>query len=236
MFFPKLSPGQMVGQSLDIAATFLGVSMVQIGDAVFAGPLFRDGQNVFLLHSDQQGDGKTVCLRFIDIGDREGTRVLDHTAHIAALTERVIADKQLIAELRKNCETLLEQHQIECNTGAAHAARADRLDRALTELNAERVEIVNRLAIAEAQVQRYADLVGPLDNAFPTINDEIAEQLTLMEAENEPVAPVPPPVVEPGPAAYDAPGLAGETIAREGSVTDHAFRRLMFLTRGDDLL
>ena len=247
MFFPKMAPSQIHGQSLDIAASFIGVAMVQIGDAVFSGPLFRDGDAVYLLHADQQPDGKTVSLRFVDIGDRATTRVLEHTQHIAALTERVIADKQVIADLRTKCDNLLRENQELCNSGAASNARANSLDLSLTAINAERVELQNRVAMLEGQIQQYVDAVGPLDSR-PSINDEIAEQMRLMEPEE--INPAPQPVVEPrnslygkldgpaepGPAAYDAPGLVGETIARDGSVTDHAFRRLMFLTRGDDLL
>ena len=246
MFFPKMQPSQITGQSLQLAATFIGVSMVSIGDAVFAGPLFRDGDRVFLLHADQQPDGKTVSLRFVDIGDRATTRVLEHTAHIAALTERVIADKQTIADLRQKHDAalrelvdgtkVLESARQSLATlqadNAEQAARVASLELSLTAINLDRVEAVNKLVIAEGELSRYVDLVGPLDPMPPTINDEIAEQMKLMEPELDDEAPFPPRLTEPGPAAYVAPGLIGETIAREGSTVDNAFRRLMFLTGG----
>jgi len=245
MFFPKMAPSQIHGQSLDIAASFIGVAMVQIGDAVFSGPLFRDGDAVYLLHADQQPDGKTVSLRFVDIGDRATTRVLEHTQHIAALTERVIADKQVIADLRASLKSYVSDQGTKDREIADHlravavlqnknadlSGRLASLDLSLTAINAERVELQNRVSLLEGRIQQYVDVVGELEPPL-SINDEIAEQMRLMEPEE--INPAPPPVVtEPGPAAYDAPGLVGETIAREGSVVDNAFRRLMFLTRGD---
>lgn len=238
MFFPKMAPSQIHGQSLVIAASFIGVAMVQIGDAVFSGPLFRDGDSVYLLHSEQHPDGKTVSLRFVDIGDRATTRVLEHTQHIAALTERVISDKQVIADLRATVQSYVADQGAKEREIAGLNARLASLDSSLTDINSERVELQNRVSLLEGRIQQYVEVVGELEPPL-SINDEIAEEMRLMEPEE--INPAPPPVVsdakaEPGPAVYDAPGLVGETIAREGSVTDHAFRRLMFLTRGDNLL
>lgn len=270
MFFPKMRPADIAGQSLKLAATFLGVAMVTVDGAVFSGPLFRDGAKVFVLHAEQEGDGNAI-LRVLDIGDRAGSEVLDQKANIDYLMARIKDDAGALETLRSqntdlreilkrqendnaqllelvktandNCDgyvAKLELMKAALNAANARSvdlnARAVDLNNSLTAINAERVELANSLAIAEGTIQRYTDIVGPLDPPARGINDEIAEQLKLMEAE-EP--PAPPPVVAGDITVSNAaPGSedALESILREGSVQDYAFRRLMFLTRGEKSL
>ena len=263
MFFPKMRPAEIAGQSLKLAATFLGVAMVAVDGAVFSGPLFRDGAKVFVLHAEQEGDGNAI-LRVLDIGDRAGSEVLDQKANIDYLMARIKDDAGALDSLRSQNNDLREIPKRQENDNAqllelvktandncdayvakldlmkaaldAANARAVDLNNSLSAINAERVELANSLAIAEGTIQRYTDIVGPLDPPARGINDEIAEQLKLMEAE-EP--PAPPPVVAGDITVSNAaPGSedALESILREGSIQDYAFRRLMFLTRGEKSL
>lgn len=266
MFFPKMKPGDIVGQSLKLAATFLGVAMVAIDGAVFSGPMFRDGQKVFVLHAEQESDGNAI-LRVLDIGDRAGSEILDNKAKVDYLMARITDDAAALESRRvrlaemaetvkalesektdlsgrlklalENCDKLTAMNSAidtEWQRVMGEATDQLRLLRVSLESANQRVSDYNaELVAANAVIERYIVAVGPLDpEPSYGINDEIAEQLRLMEPEEPANLPEAPPVVEPGPAAFDAPGLAANTIIRQGSVQDDAFRRLMYLTRGDN--
>lgn len=306
MFFPKLSPSSIVGQSLELAAVFLGVAMVAIDGAVFSGPLLRDGNRVFMLYAEQQPDGQTTELRCVDIGDRATCKVLDHKQHIDFLTRRINDDIQTILQLRTDLETAYKA--LKAAEAATSDIRAEALESAkratdhnqslvdgheayrkdaegriaeLTVANALNVHTIEtyktsletlqevhdesrrvhaaelyamaiRLEANERDLARYIEAVGPLDPA-PNVNDDIAAQLRLMEPEDEPQTGLPsiseiqaeqaeavePPSIVSGDiteARATIDRIATDihpVIAREGSVVDHAFRRLMYLTRGD---
>lgn len=271
MFFPMMKPSEIAGQTLKFAAAFLGVAMVAVDGAVFSGPMFRDGQKVFVLHAEQESEGNAV-LRVLDIGDRAASEILDNKAKVDYLMARINDDAAALESRRvrllEMAETVkgLENDKVEllalvktandnCDNYARQNSALDaewqrvmgeatdqiRLLRVSLEMANQRVSDYNaELVAANAVIERYITAVGPLDpEPSRGINDEIAEQMRLMEPEepaNLPDSPEPPPVVEPGPTAFDAPGLVANTIVREGSVQDEAFRRLMFLTRGDKVL
>ena len=258
MFFPQMKPSAIVGQSLKFAATFLGVAMVAIDGAVFAGPLFRDGSRVFILQSEQENDD-TAVLRVLDIGDRAGTAVIDQKQQIDYLTQRVREDGDLIAALRQELEYVKnyatsaagefsekiadlngERESLKGDNRLLAAAvetlktRVSELVAQTADLEADKTHLIRELRSAGNDLFRYREAVGPLDqSASGGINDEIAEQLKLMEPE---ATPAPPPVVSAGPAVSDDHAASGNSVGREFSPREYAFRRLQFLTRGDNSL
>jgi hypothetical protein len=210
MFFPKMRPGTITGQSLQLLATFLGVAMVAIDGAVFSGPLFRDGNRVFLLHAEQQPDGETADLRFVDIGDRAASAVIDQKQQIDALTQhiqeqrRVLSENaQTIANLSSAFEGAEKREAAALQDCETYRGRIESLEgtnasllRSCESLQTTVSHWETNFEVQGALLQQYIDAVGPLDPP-PNINDDVQLVLKAIEEEQKTETVMLSEVVEP---------------------------------------
>jgi chromosome segregation ATPase len=186
--------------------------MVSMEGAVFSGPMFSDGNKVFVLHAEGEENGNGSKLRFHQLNGEQTHAVLTQAAQLSLFVEElekaratISSQRQTIANL-ESAEAGAEKREIELTAQLADWQKlADRLATVNEQLAAERVNLdatleqlaADRVALS-AQLDRYIDAVGPLDAPAPNINDTV--QMRLDEIAAEQSDPLPPPVVESGPA------------------------------------